>query len=57
MAKTLAQNCVVKSQRDNFLYLIVDERFKHLNNDKYIKILERIFIRFMEKKIKINDES
>jgi len=59
MAKTLAQNCVVKSQEDNFLYLIVDERFKHLNNDKYIKILEESLYTIYEVKIKIeiNEET
>jgi DNA polymerase-3 subunit gamma/tau len=59
MAKTLAQNCVVKSQEDNFLYLIVDERFKHLNNDKYIKILEEsLYLIYGEKiKIEINEET
>ena len=53
MAKTLAQNCVVKSQEDNFLYLIVDERFKHLNNEKYIRILEESLYTIYEEKIKI----
>ena len=53
MAKTLAQNCVVKSQEDNLLYLIVDERFKHLNNDKYIKILEELLNTIFGEKIKI----
>ena len=59
MAKTLAQNCVVKSQEDNFLYLIVDERFKHLNNEKYIRILEESLYTIYEEKIKIeiNKES
>ena len=59
MAKTLAQNCVVKSHEDNFLYLIVDERFKHLNNDKYIKILEESLYTIYEVKIKIeiNEET
>jgi DNA polymerase III subunit gamma/tau len=59
MAKTLAQNCVVKSQEDNFLYLIVDERFKHLNNDKYIKILEESLytIHGVKIKIEINEET
>ena len=59
MAKTLAQNCVVKSHEDNFLYLIVDERFKHLNNDKYIKILEEsLYPIYGEKlKIEINEET
>ena len=53
MAKTLAQNCVVKSQEDDLLYLIVDERFKHLNNDKYIKILEELLYTILGEKIKI----
>lgn len=59
MAKTLAQNCVLKSQEDHLLYLIVDERFKHLNNDKYIKILEESLFMIYETKIRIeiNEET
>ena len=59
MAKTLAQNCLVKSLEGNFLYLIVDERFKHLNNEKYIRILEESLYTIYEEKIKIeiNKES
>jgi len=59
MAKTLAQNCVLKSQEDHLLHLIVDERFKHLNNDKYIKILEESLFMIYETKIKIeiNEET
>lgn len=59
MAKTLAQNCEINSYEDNILYLVVDERFKHLNNDKYIKILEESLCEIFEKKIRIeiNEES
>jgi len=53
MAKTLAQNCEINSFSDQQLYLAVDDKFKHLNNDKYINILESSLIELTGERVRV----
>ena len=53
MAKTLAQNCEINSFSDQQLYLAVDDKFKHLNNDKYINILESSLLELTGERVRV----
>ena len=53
MAKTLAQNCEINSFGDQQLYLAVDDKFKHLNNDKYINILESSLLELTGERVRV----
>ena len=53
MAKTLAQNCEINSFNDQQLYLAVDDKFKHLNNDKYINILESSLLELTGERVRV----
>ena len=53
MAKTLAQNCKINSLNDQQLNLAVDDKFKHLNNEKYISILESSLLEFTGERIRV----
>jgi DNA polymerase-3 subunit gamma/tau len=53
MAKTLAQNCEIISFSDQQLYLAVDDKFKHLNNDKYINILESSLLELTGERVRV----
>jgi DNA polymerase-3 subunit gamma/tau len=53
MAKTLAQNCEIISYSDQQLYLAVDDKFKHLNNDKYINILESSLLELTGERVRV----
>jgi len=53
MAKTLAQNGEINSFSDQQLYLAVDDKFKHLNNDKYINILESSLLELTGERVRV----
>jgi DNA polymerase-3 subunit gamma/tau len=53
MAKTLAQNCEIISYSDQQLYLAVNDKFKHLNNDKYINILESSLLELTGERVRV----
>ena len=53
MAKTLAQNCEINSFSDQQLCLAVDDKFKHLNNDKYINILESSLLELTGERVRV----
>ena len=53
MAKTLAQNCKINSLNDQQLNLAVDDKFKHLNNEKYISILESSLLELTGERIRV----
>jgi len=53
MAKTLAQNCEINSFSGQQLYLAVDDKFKHLNNDKYINILESSLLELTGERVRV----
>jgi len=53
MAKTLAQNCEINSFSDQQLYLAVGDKFKHLNNDKYINILESSLLELTGERVRV----
>jgi DNA polymerase-3 subunit gamma/tau len=51
MAKTLALNCELLKVDHNKLILAVDEKFSHLNNEKYIFILQQQLSEILSQKI------
>lgn len=51
MAKTLALNCELLKVDHNKLILAVDEKFSHLNNEKYISILQQHLSEILSQKI------